>query len=124
MTYERPEKLQGSLTKYPMPCGSLFVIVGVDAKGYPREVFGEGSKHGTCRAWIEAGSRLATKLLQESHWDAAVDALSEIKCPACSRQKGRLLNDKDAMLKLPLSCADAVARELTVILEERKGDKK
>lgn len=107
-----------------MPCGSLWVITGVDTKGYPREIFGEGSKHGTCRAWIEAGSRLATKLLQEGSWDEAIDALGGIQCPACSRLKGKLLNDKDAMIKLPLSCADAFAREITAALEERKKEGK
>ena len=122
-SYERPDRLDGTITKVKMPCGSLWIIVGIDTKGYPREIFGEGSKQGTCRAWIESGSRLATKLLQEGMWDAVVDALSGIICPACSRQKGKLLNDNDALLKLPLSCGDALAREILVVLEKRKEKK-
>ena len=123
MTYERPERLSGTNRKIAMPCGSLYIIVGIDNKGYPREVFGEGSKHGTCRAWIESGSRLATKLLQDGKWAEVIDALSGINCPACARQKGKLIGDNDALIKHPLSCGDAMAKEIEAVLEERKEKK-
>lgn len=125
MSYERPEQLEGTLTKIKMPCGSFYIIVGTDNKGYPREVFGEGSKHGTCRAWIECGSRLATKLLQEGMWDEVMDALRGIRCPACERTKGKLIGtgQKDEMVHHPQSCGDAVAKEIEKKLENRKEKK-
>lgn len=125
MAYERPDRLDGTLTKIRMPCGSFFIILGIDNKGYPREIFGEGSKHGTCRAWIESGSRLATKLLQEGMWEEVTDALKGVKCPACERRKGQLKGEgqKDEVIRHPQSCGDAIAREIEKALAERKEKK-
>ncbi len=124
MSYERPERLDGTNTKIRMPCGSFYIIIGIDAKGNPREVFGEGSKQGTCRAWIEAGSRLATKLLEDGQWEEVIDALKGIRCPACERTKGKLvITNKDEVARHPQSCGDAIAKELERVIDERKEKK-
>ncbi len=121
MAYERPERLDGLVRKIKMPCGSFWIIIGVDQKGYPREVFGEGSKKGTCRAWIEAGGRLATKLLQDGQWNEVIDAVKQIRCPACMRKMGTL-NSEEKQAH-PWSCGDAIAKEIEYLLEKRKEKK-
>ena len=120
--FERPQRLDGSITKVSIPCGSFWIIVGTDDKGYPREIFAEGSKKGTCRAWIESGSRLATKLLSDGQWKEVIDALKEIRCPACMRKIGALPPEEKS--KFPWSCGDAIAKEIEYKLEERKKEKK
>ena len=118
MAYERPDRLSGTIKKIKMPCGSLWVIVGVDNKGYPREVFGEGAKSGTCRAWIESGSRLISELLRLGEWDRVVEVLKGIRCPACSRKMGAVTPEEKQTH--PWSCGDAIAKEVEYILKERK----
>jgi len=121
MTYERPERLEGSIRKMRMPCGSLWIIVGVDAKGYPREIFLEGSKAGTCRANLEGEARLATKLLQTKDWNEVIDALKGIRCPACMRKIGALSDEEKKAH--PWSCSDAITKEVEYLLENRKEKK-
>jgi len=121
MSYERPDRLEGSVRKIKMPCGSFYVIVGVDAKGYPVELFAEGSKNGTCRAWIESGSRLATKLLQMRKWDDVIDALKAIRCYACMRKMGGATPEEKKVH--PWSCGDTIAKEIQYVLDQKKDKK-
>lgn len=122
--YKRPESLEARVTKYKMPCGSLYVITSLDSKGYPREIFLEGSKRGTCRANLEGEARLITKLLAEGMWEEAMDALDDIRCPACMRSIGKKMTEaKEEVHQHPWSCPDAMAREIKKVLEERKEKK-
>ena len=123
MSYERPERLEGSIKKIKMACGSLWIIIGIDTKGKPREVFLEGSKKGTCRANLEGEARLATALLQEGSWESVIEVLKGIRCPACMRTMGRLAEKGEELEAHPWSCPDAMAKEIEIILKEGKEKK-
>ena len=125
MGFERPDRMEGTVKKVKMTCGSLWIIVSVVVMGYPREVFLEGSKQGTCRANLEGSARLCSKLLQLGEWDAAMDALRGIRCPACMRQIGKKIAEdaKDEVHDHPWSCPDAMSKEIEAALAERKEKK-
>jgi len=125
MAWERPEELNGKIIKRKMPCGSLWVIVGLDDKGRPREVFLEGSKAGTCRANLEGEARLASKALTRGEWEDVVDAWKGIRCPACMRSIGMKVagDEKEEVVKHPWSCPDCAAKIIEKIIEERKEKK-
>ena len=125
MGFERPDRMNGSVRKLKMPCGSLWIIVSLDTKGYPREVFLEGSKAGTCRANLEGEARLCSKLLQLGEWEGAIDALKGIRCPACMRQMGKKIGEgaHEEIKEHPQSCPDALCREIENALNERKEKK-
>ena len=118
MSYERPERLEGTITKIPMPCGSLWIIIGRDNRGYPREVFLEGSKAGTCRANLEGQARAITELLKLGEYDRAIECLHGIRCASCMRKIGSLT--KEEKQNCPQSCSDAASREIVKVREEAK----
>ena len=121
MSYERPDRLDGTITKVSMPCGSLWVIIGRDTRGYPRELFLEGSKAGTCRANLEGQARAISELLKLGEYDRAIECLEGIRCASCMRKIGSL--PKEEKQDCPFSCSDAASRELVKISEEAKEKK-
>ena len=112
----RPKDLEGKTRKIKVGCGTLYLTVNFHDKK-PVELFLNGSKLGGCRANQEGLSRLVSLAFKTGTSVAdVIDQLELIKCPACTRAKAKLDNEKEVQ-DFPTSCSDAVAKFLKSITD-------
>lgn len=108
----RPKDIEGKIRKTKVGCGGLYMTIGFK-EGKPWELFLNGSKLGGCRASQEGLSRLVSLCFRKGiEIEDIIDQLELIKCPAASRAKARLDNEKEIQ-DFPTSCPDAVAKFLS-----------
>ena len=113
----RPKDLDGKTRKIKVGCGTLYLTVNFNNKK-PVELFLNGSKLGGCRANQEGLSRLVSLAFKTgTDVSEVIDQLELIKCPACTRAKAKL-NDEKEVKDYPTSCPDAVAKFLKTFEEK------
>jgi len=109
------KKWKSETYRIPVACCNLKIIIGYKKeKIYDISVM--GSKIGGCKASLAAIGELTTELFRAGLEKEAIDRLSDITCPACSRKKGEL--NKEDKKTYPDSCPDALSRIL-----QKKYDK-
>lgn len=114
---KRPDIIDGHIQKIKTGCGTLFITVG-KVEGKISELFLNGSKLGGCRANQEGLSRLVSLALRTgTDIKDIIDQLELIKCPACTRVKAKLDNEKE-IKDFPCSCPDAVSKVLKAFTEK------
>lgn len=121
--HDRPKRIDGSIEKVKVGCGTLFITVGFD-KGKISEIFLNGSKLGGCRANQECiGRVLSLAFRHEIPIEEVIDQIEMIVCPACTRAKAKL-TDPEKIKEFPTSCGDAVAKVLKSMYQANLTDSK
>jgi ribonucleoside-diphosphate reductase alpha chain len=108
----RPKELFGRTMKVKTGCGSLFVTVNFDENYKPFEVFAYLGKSGSCfRSQIDSLCRIISIALRNN--TPAEDIIEHLKgqrCPSPIVSEGIEF----------LSCADAIAKVMEIIIQEVK----
>jgi ribonucleoside-diphosphate reductase alpha chain len=108
----RPKELPGRTMKVRTGCGSLFVTVNFDEGNKPFEVFAYLGKSGSCfRSQIDSLCRIISIALRNG--TPAEDIIEHLKgqrCPSPIVTEGVEF----------LSCADAIAKVMEMIIAETK----
>lgn len=107
MPRTRPETVNSRTTKVEVACGNLRVTVGHDEHNHPIELIVTGSKEGTCKAQLEAISRLSSLAFRyEVPVAEVIDQLLKIRCHSCMVRNAK--NKEGGSW----SCPDAIAKVL------------
>lgn len=112
----------GSNVKRKVACGNLYINLCRDVEGNMVETFINTSKGGICQSNINAISRLISTCLRSGvRVEDITDAISNIKCPACTALKAK-------GEKIESSCPDAIAKYIlekyeqgSIVIKEQKG---
>jgi ribonucleoside-diphosphate reductase alpha chain len=112
LNYIRPTKrgdigsvLVGETYKKDTACGTLYITINKDEDGNIVELFTNSSKNGTCKANLNAETRLVSLALRSGvAVDEVMDTLKAIQCQSCafSRAKGNKIDGT--------SCPDIIAK--------------
>ena len=99
--------LNGKTYKTTTACGTLYVTINTDGEGNIVELFTNSSKNGTCKANLNAETRMASLALRSgAKIEEVIDQLKGIHCQSCAfmKAKGKKLDG--------ISCPDIIAKTL------------
>jgi ribonucleoside-diphosphate reductase alpha chain len=114
----RPKILHGTTIKIKTGCGNLFVTVNFDKDNKPYEVFARLGKSGSC--FLSQIQSLTTIISIAIQGGIPIEKIIEkLKGHRCSNP---IITDGEEIL----SCSDALAKAIKIILEEKgvKTDEK